>query len=758
MRALLILPALVTPVAAAAADAVKDGPVLAAAAGPAELFVELVINGQAGGALASVIQDGDRLMVDSDALRQAGVAVTDTGKIDAAHWPGVRATYDAAGQRLLLDLPAELLPTRRISAPAEARMTPIVDTGGLLNYDAFLQVADGHASASVWSEQRAFGTIANTGIASIGGVRDGYVRLDTHYSLSREEQATEVTVGDLITRALSWSTAVRIGGVQLSRSFALRPDLITVPLPSFAGEAAVPTGVDLFINGYRQSRSDVAPGRFVLDSVPVVNGAGEARIVTTDAVGRQIATVIPFYVAPELLRPGLTDFSVEAGALRKNYGVDSFNYRRAVVSASARHGLTSRLTLSGHAEATPGMAGGGIGAAWAPGLWGALSGAVAVSEARGVRGTQITAGYSFTARQVSIGAEHVGRSHGFIDLGRFDLGLFTGSARSDRVSIGMPVHGVGSLGLGYIASRVRDGSGARLGSASFSTPLGRRASAFAAVDYDFGRSTVSAQLRLVMPLGRSTVVSGGVAHEANGSGRLQASVARPSPTAGGLGYSADLAWNTRGSVLGQASASWRASRVQLEAGVASSGAAQSAWASASGAIAFLQGRAFLANSLPDAFAVVSTGMAGVPVYYENQIMGKTDGSGRLFVSNVSAFHPSRFAIDPVDLPIGAVADHTETRAVLRAGAGAVIQLPVVYHRSVTARIVNSAGTPLVPGTVATLNGSRTATVGWDGVILIEDLAGTIIVEAGSGTAACHATVASPKDGSPLADVGVITCR
>lgn len=68
--------------------------------------------------------------------------------------------------------------------------------------------------------------------------------------------------GDLVSGALPWSNAVRLGGVQLSRDFAVRPDLVTYPLPQFAGEAAVPSSVDLFINGYKSSSADLQPGPY----------------------------------------------------------------------------------------------------------------------------------------------------------------------------------------------------------------------------------------------------------------------------------------------------------------------------------------------------------------------------------------------------------------------------------------------------------------------------------------------------------------
>ncbi|MEH3035883.1 MAG: fimbria/pilus outer membrane usher protein [Sphingomonas adhaesiva] len=746
--------ALLLPGAARADSAVPPATFMPAVA---TLFVELVVNGQSGGPAVEMQQEGDRLLLAPDVLRRAGLSVPGAAPVDVAHHPSLRVRYDASALRLSIDAPASLLPVRRIAAEHDARVTPVVDTGALLNYDLYAQRIDRRTTVSLWSEQRVFGrfgTASNTGVWA----RRGYVRLDTRYAWVDEGRALDATAGDLISRALPWTSAVRMGGVQLSRNFAIRPDLVTVPLPSFAGEAAVPSAVDLFINGYRQARSEVAPGRFVLDSVPVVNGAGEARVVTTDAVGRQMATVIPFYVAPELLRPGLTDFSVEAGALRHRYGAAGFDYGRAVASASLRHGVDRTLTLSAHVEGTRGLVAAGAGVAWAPGRWGALSGSVLASRTAGATGTQVTAGYGYVARNVTVGVEHVARSSGFGDIAGFDLGGYAGSRRSDRVTLSVPAPGNASLGAALIAARARDGARLRLASLSWSMPVGRGASLFAAVDHDLARR-FSAQLRLVVPLGTRALASAGVARDASGGTRIQLGTAQAMPSDGGLGYAADLARAPDGSVLGQGSATWRGRAVQLDAGIAGNGRATSIWGGVAGSVTWLDGRAYAANSLPGAFAVVATDMADVPVYYENQQMGRTGRDGRMFVPAVTAWHPGSFAIDPVRLPADAIARATQARATLRGGTGAVIRLPVVYRRSVTARLVDAQDAPLPPGTPATLDGATEAVVGWDGVLLIEGLRGAVTVAATLADGRpCHATAQVPETPGVLPDVGTIVCR
>ena len=89
---------------------------------------------------------------------------------------------------------------------------------------------------------------------------------------------------------------------------------MTWPLPAFSGEAAVPTSVDLFINGYRSGSTRLQPGgRLPLTNLPYINGAGDAVLVTTDALGRQVSTTLPFYVSSDPLKQGLKRRRRDAG-------------------------------------------------------------------------------------------------------------------------------------------------------------------------------------------------------------------------------------------------------------------------------------------------------------------------------------------------------------------------------------------------------------------------------------------------------------
>ena len=210
------------------------------------------------------------------------------------------------------------------------------------------------------------------------------MRLDTSWRHSNPDTLVTTRVGDAISSSLAWTRPVRLGGVQVSRDFSLRPDLITYPVPTLAGSAAVPSSVDLYVNNVRQYSGNAPSGPFVINAVPSVTGAGEAVIVTKDVLGRSVMTTVPLYIDSRLLSAGLADFSVEGGFVRRAYSLRSVDYAGdPSLSASLRYGLNAAVTVETHTEATIGVYNGGVGALWKVGEAGVLNGSVAASAGNG---------------------------------------------------------------------------------------------------------------------------------------------------------------------------------------------------------------------------------------------------------------------------------------------------------------------------------------------------------------------------------------
>ncbi|OXH88115.1 hypothetical protein CA830_21265, partial [Burkholderia multivorans] len=91
-----------------------------------------------------------------------------------------------------------------------------------------------------------------------------YTRFDTSWSRSDPARPSTTQIGDAISGSLAWTRSVRLGGLQWRSNFALRPDLVTFPIPSLSGSAAVPSAVDLYINNVRQYTGNVPSGPFII--------------------------------------------------------------------------------------------------------------------------------------------------------------------------------------------------------------------------------------------------------------------------------------------------------------------------------------------------------------------------------------------------------------------------------------------------------------------------------------------------------------
>ncbi len=443
------------------------------------LFLELVVNERASGQVVPVVVRDGHYFVRAAVLQSLNVRTeASPGALVAADQIlGVALQYDSIGQRLKLTVPTDWLPSQELGSTAINSFSAQSSTGGLLNYDLYASNPERSATqASLLSEQRVFsrwGTLSNTGVYRYGAqtTGKGYMRYDTRWTYSDTERIRTYTAGDLIAAPLSWGSAVRMGGFQIARNFAIRPDLVTYPLPQFLGQAAVPSAVDLFINGYKAGSETVQPGPFTLNAIPYINGAGEASVVTTDALGRQVVTTVPFYVANTLLKKGINDYSLAVGSLRRAYGIQSFAYGPAVASGAYRVGLSDTFTLESRAEMASSLVVLGIGGVQALGTWGVLNSAWSQSQVRGQSGRQVNLGYQYNGRLLGFGVQHTVRSQGYADLSHYDTANLALNRRSTQLSSSFSLGQAGALSAGYFSVEDADRQRTRLLSLSYSKPL-----------------------------------------------------------------------------------------------------------------------------------------------------------------------------------------------------------------------------------------------------------------------------------------------
>ncbi|MEN5084528.1 fimbria/pilus outer membrane usher protein [Bosea sp. TWI1241] len=726
--------------------------------------------------------------------------------------PGLTYAYDEPAQRLDITLPeAQRLPKVYDAAPKTADGAPpaATTTGAVLNYTLFGS-SEGTQPRDFWRYPALsatldgrvfgrFGVLSQTGIAGSragDGDRGELLRLDTSWSYSDPASMISYRAGDTISSGLAWTRPIRLGGVQVQRNFGLRPDLITLPLPSFAGSAAVPSTVDVFVNGVRTASQEVGTGPFRIDNLPILSGNGNASIVLRDASGRQTETTLPFVVSGKLLRPGLLDFSAEAGMPRLAYGLRSSLYAETPAgSGSLRYGLSESVTLMAHGEGTRGFGNGGLGAAVGLGSFGLVSAAGSGSWHDGASGAQAYAAFetrwqgislflssqrsfgdyrdlaSVTAAPLALAPGSVGAGLGLGALAGDPLGwtrLLLPPRALDRASLGFPVPALGgALNLGYARIRSVGGQSSRVVNASYTRPLPRGGSFYVTAFGDIDqRDNAGVFAGLSFPFGGNITASTG-ASRSGGAWSIAADIVKPIEREPG-----SIGWRVR-DVEGReqrrsAALAYRGSHGQVEGTLSQQRDGRvAATGQLDGALVMAGGGVFAANRIDDAFAIADVGAPDVDVLLENRVVARTGASGKALVPGLRAYQANRLAIDSRGLPVTAIAE--TTREVVAPGdrGGVVVDFAV---RSVThAAIVllhGADGKPLPAGSRGTLQaGLRGAAaqaadfaVGYDGRAFIEHLAAQneVVVQLGEGE--CRASFAfAPRAGEQVT-VGPVPCR
>ncbi|QYE33620.1 fimbria/pilus outer membrane usher protein (plasmid) [Polymorphobacter sp. PAMC 29334] len=735
------------------------------AAAEQPLLLEVHVNGRPSAQIGEFILSDGRLSARRSELRELGMTFPDPqtpGQNDLVALSGLRGLafrLDLPRQAIYLTVDDALLTPSVLHAGAEASRSGDVQSGtGLaLDYDLTGSMAGGRASAAGRVDVRAFSPwgigssgfliYANSDSNGSGGVAaTSVIRLDTSYTFSDATTLHRIRVGDFISGGLSWTRPVRMAGVQFSIDYALRPDLVTFPLPSVSGSAAVPSTIDVLVNGTRLFSREIEAGPFTVPQLPVVTGAGTISTTLTNALGRQVSTTLPFYATSLLLAPGLQSASVQAGALRRNFGLRSDDYRRMAASFTYRRGLSDRLTIEASGEGTAKVAMGGGGAVLNIDNFAVVNAAAAASGSPAGVGSQVTIGIQRAGRKLNLSGSATVASARFRDLAADD-----GDA-SPRLQInanaGWTLGRFGAIGVAFVGIK-RDALSARdvvgpvktafmqapvsmeslmflqpaqkayVASASYSVQV-KRISLFATGFRDFaGIGGSGALLGIAMPLGRRSSVSID-SSISNGSRMLQGQATQSAVAIGDWGYQVVASPASPQRAFGEIR--YKAPFAALAAGADYSSKQTTFRLEAQGSVSMLDGSVFASNTIYDSFAVVDTsGLAGVHVRNENRDVGTTDRHGRLLVPELRSFDLNHLSIEPNDVPLDSDLDTAGRLVRPQDRSGVVVRFPVKPSNAALLRMVAADGNPIPIGSTARLANGEAVPVGYDGEAFLPGL-------------------------------------
>ncbi|MCL6655231.1 fimbrial assembly protein [Agrobacterium rubi] len=729
----------------------------------AVLQLEVYINDVSTDLIATFRQNSmGSLLIEPKQLRNVGISPVDSelsgdGWIDLSKLPGVTTRYDEATQSVHFTLPMEARATRVIDVGGNAETSQDdeenvdkpradKDIGGIVNYSiygssggrTFSDIVD-FSGASVLLENRVFGSLgvlSSSQVLSTSQIEEfDSKRLDSYWTYSDEENLTTYRAGDLITGGLSWTRPTRLGGVQIRRNFDLRSDIVTMPLPAFAGSAAVPSTVDVYIDNVKRVSKDVPEGPFSITNLPVVSGAGSARLVVRDVLGRETVTETDFFASGNLLARGLIDFSAELGVARRNYGLGSFDYdERPLGSATFRYGFSDTLTLEGHAEGSQDFYNVGMGGVFSLGTQALASVSGVTSRFGRESGHQIAASVEaevfdvqFMARsQRAFGEYHdLASVTANVEANRMMAAFMSTRAPKavDQISASTSLgFDETSLNFTYTQYETFDDRRSRLLGLSASRPFGQNGNAYATAFKDLEDDNSYGIFA-----GVSWTFGGGIS-----------SAASMSSDADGYTFTADVAkaeeqsegsygWRVRGSQGGgdnlSASGSYRGSLARVAAGVDHFGNTTQASVQLDGSIAVAGGDVFIGNRIEDAFAVVDAGAPGVDILLENRPMGQTNRRGKILLPNLRSHSANNITLDPSNLPVDARIDRTKQTVTPSDKAASVVSFKVKTEgRVALVTLKDEAGEVIETGSTVTLDDGRAFVVGYDGQAYLDDIA------------------------------------
>lgn len=731
-------------------------------AGSEVMIVEISINGSIREGQHVVARSGDCFWVRSADLDRWRIDRTDIAPqtiegeqmVPLSAMPGVTAVLDTALQRLDLSVPSDRFTAQRLSsAPARVRPTPSAFSA-FLNYDVSLEVDDrliggAFLEAGVSDD---WGLVTSTMTVGQTGTTKRVTRLDSYYLHDFPESLTRLVVGDTVTDAHDWSRQVRFGGVRIGTEFGLQPNLVTFPVPEFSDRAAVPSNVELLVNDALRFQGQVDQGPFSIDQIPVVTGAGEVTLVVRDALGVERRVRTPYYVSSRLLGRGLSDWSVEAGAERRDYGLRSFAYANPFAAGSYRRGLSDRLTVESRAELSGNVQMVGVGVNFVLPAVGEFGAAGALSRGKDGQGYLYRIFFSRITPIWNVALSYQHASRDFDQLGiDSDRDRITDQFQA---TAGASFGRWGNASISWTDLKYADGNRTQLVSGNYSAALGRGAylNLFAirsrASD---ARWETTAGIGLTIAFGprRSAYLQAD-------SRNIYAELRETAPTEGGWGYR--LGASGGDTDRQQAELNWRGDVGEARVEVARFDGKVGVRALASGGLLIAGARAYATRRIEDGLGVIEVpGQPNVRIYQENRLVTRTDARGRAIIPDLRAYEQNRIALSPSDLPLDVRMPSDTMIVVPRFRSAAAARFDVERDRPATILVTGPDGAPIEVGANARASTGENIFVGYGGEIFVREIRPGMTLDIDLGSSRCKVTVPGDLPGEALPRIGPLRC-
>ena len=744
-----------------------------------------------GDFLAYMTGDGDFLFPPRDLVamgvpRPAGRTVEIAGEmlLSLKSIEGAELTFNEKTLTLEIQLPPGMLPGQSVNLGATQ---PALDLssrarGGFLNY--WLGYSHSQSGFEAYNGATELGLNIGklllldnrTFSAADGQYRS--VRLQTQLLYDEPEQLRRWTLGDAFASSGELGSTLNLGGISVSKLYQINPYFIKTPLAGFAGAVALPSTVDVYMNGARVQSQTLAPGNFSLQNLNAYNATGlrNIELVIRDAFGQEQHVSFPYFFTDQLLAKGLHEYSYNAGFIRNNFGVKSNEYGTAAVSAFHRYGWSDTLTLGLGGDATRDHINFGPRVSLNTVNAGVVTAGFSLSHDRDIpikSGAAASLNHTFVSGPISsqLFVRRFTEDYSVIGFNPTDEPKLQGSA---AVSYGN--RNAGTFSLSYAVQTVFGGAAdERSTTLGYTRTLAGNVSLVANVSRVIAdTSEYAAFVGVAFFPARELIANASQQRTTEGDTVNQFQFAKTPPIGEGLGYRV----LTQRSVIGGSVSESISPFVQYNARNAiltaegttfvngRSGGTDFYQLAIAGAAVYIGNDFYFSRPVNDSFGLVriEPPLAGVRVLKSNAEVGVTDATGTVFVPNLGSYQVNEVAIQPKDVPLDYSVTHSSQKLRPPLRSGVIARFDIRRIRAVTGRLkLRSDGTvtPLenyemvLTGTAGT---ARVSTIR-HGDFYIENLApGRYSAQLNVDGKTCKLELTIPTSQEIVTDLGDIVCE
>ena len=547
------------------------------------------------------------------------------------------------------------------------------------------------------------------------------IRGNTFFKKDFPDAMESFVIGDTLSSDGDWSRPARYFGVRWSRDFLTQPGYVTYPSPSLKGSAALPSVVDVYINNQKQFQQTLTPGPFDYRNVPLTTGAGEVNLVVKDLLGRETIITKSFYTQNSMLKEGLSDFSLESGLFRNNYGTLSNDYSSPFVAGTYRQGLTDDITAQSRLEAGAERQAIGADVTSVIGTLGSIHLATAVSkDSERDTGALYNVGVERRTPKYLVGAQYKSYSKDYTPFAYSSLE--TRPKNTFNATATVPIYKDLATSLSYVEQTSYDTTAFRNVSLTtgITLPLNISMSVIANKSLTTDKAWF-AGLNFNIPLGKDYSSYLNSNRQNNGDIINTVNLTKNIPAGEGIGWglnlSDDVTQQTRANIIVNTGSAQFSSEINQGQN------SNAIRLGANGSLGYAEGLTFATRNIgDDSIAIVKVGdLKGIPIYNQNQIMTHTNDQGLAFVK-IRPYEKAKISIDPNTLPLDVDLNETKREPVPYAKSSVLVDFSIVRLKHVLITILQADGMFVPAGAKVVIKGQEEVFyVGRRGEVYISNL-------------------------------------